>query len=66
VPSTEHRPDPFNDTFVAIAAARAVITATQLGVIDALAGWLGDAGFQEVDVHRSDTSPWRLLYVARG
>jgi 2-polyprenyl-3-methyl-5-hydroxy-6-metoxy-1,4-benzoquinol methylase/DNA-binding MarR family transcriptional regulator len=37
VPSTEHRPDPFNDTFVAIAAARAVITATQLGVIDALA-----------------------------
>lgn len=31
-----------------------------------LTGWLGDAGFQEVDVHRSDTSPWRLLYVARG
>ena len=30
-----------------------------------LTGWLTDAGFQDVTVHRSDTSPWRLLYLAR-
>jgi SAM-dependent methyltransferase len=31
------RPDPFQDTFIAMAGARAVITATRLGVFDALA-----------------------------
>jgi ubiquinone/menaquinone biosynthesis C-methylase UbiE/DNA-binding MarR family transcriptional regulator len=30
-----------------------------------LTGWLAHAGFSDVNVHRSDTSPWRLLYVAR-
>jgi ubiquinone/menaquinone biosynthesis C-methylase UbiE len=30
-----------------------------------LTSWLRDAGFQQVDVHRSHTSPWRLLYVAQ-
>jgi len=30
-----------------------------------LSGWIADAGFQDVTVHRSDTSPWRLLYRAR-
>ena len=29
-------PDPFHDTFIAMAGARAVITATRLGVFDAL------------------------------
>ena len=27
--------------------------------------WLGEAGFARVQVHRSEHSPWRLLYVAR-
>ena len=30
-----------------------------------LTGWLTDAGFQDVTVHHSDTSPWRLLFLAR-
>jgi ubiquinone/menaquinone biosynthesis C-methylase UbiE len=30
-----------------------------------LGGWLEQAGFSAVEVHRSETSPWRLLYVAR-
>jgi 2-polyprenyl-3-methyl-5-hydroxy-6-metoxy-1,4-benzoquinol methylase len=30
-----------------------------------LAGWLEQAGFSTVDVHRSEASPWRLLYLAR-
>jgi 2-polyprenyl-3-methyl-5-hydroxy-6-metoxy-1,4-benzoquinol methylase len=28
-------------------------------------GWVTDAGFAEVQVHRNARSPWRLLYVAR-
>jgi hypothetical protein len=30
-----------------------------------IAGWLTHAGFSDVRVHRSQTSPWRLLYLAR-
>lgn len=30
-----------------------------------IAGWLGQAGFEEPAVHRNERSPWRLLYVAR-
>jgi hypothetical protein len=28
-----------------------------------LVGWLAEAGFGEVAVHRNESSPWRLLYV---
>jgi SAM-dependent methyltransferase len=37
VPSDPPRPDPFHDTFVAPIAARAVVAAIELGVLDALA-----------------------------
>ena len=30
-----------------------------------LVGWLTQAGFATVDVHRSEASPWRLLFLAR-
>lgn len=30
-----------------------------------LVDWLAHAGFETVDVHRSEASPWRLLYLAR-
>lgn len=30
-----------------------------------LCGWLDRAGFHDVEVHRAERSPWRLLYVAR-
>jgi hypothetical protein len=30
-----------------------------------LRGWLTQAGFQSTEVHRSEDSPWRLLYIAR-
>jgi SAM-dependent methyltransferase len=36
-PTDTDAPDAFRDTFVAIAAARAVITATQMGIVEALA-----------------------------
>jgi SAM-dependent methyltransferase len=29
-----------------------------------LCGWLRQAGFQSTEVHRSEDSPWRLLYMA--
>ena len=29
-----------------------------------LVGWIEQAGFDNVEVHRSEASPWRLLYVA--
>jgi ubiquinone/menaquinone biosynthesis C-methylase UbiE len=32
---------------------------------DEVRGWLREAGFASVDVHRNQRSPWRLLYVAR-
>jgi SAM-dependent methyltransferase len=32
---------------------------------DEVRGWLRDAGFAGVDVHRNARSPWRLLYVGR-
>jgi len=43
--------DPFRDTFVAMAAAGAIITQ--------------QAGFASVVVHRSEHSPWRLIYLAQ-
>ena len=30
-----------------------------------IAGWLEEAGFQRLEVHRSEVMPWRLLYVAQ-
>jgi hypothetical protein len=30
-----------------------------------LSGWLTQAGFGTVEVHRAERSPWRLLYLAR-
>jgi len=30
-----------------------------------LRGWLADAGFARVEVHRAGRSPWRLVYLAR-
>jgi SAM-dependent methyltransferase len=30
-----------------------------------LSGWLAEAGFGAIEVHRNERSPWRLLYVAR-
>jgi len=32
---------------------------------DEVRGWVLDAGFADVRVHRNERSPWRLLYVAR-
>jgi len=32
---------------------------------DEVRGWLTEAGFADVQVHRNARSPWRLLYVAR-
>jgi 2-polyprenyl-3-methyl-5-hydroxy-6-metoxy-1,4-benzoquinol methylase len=29
-----------------------------------LAGWIREAGFASVEVHRSDAAPWRLIYLA--
>ena len=29
-----------------------------------LRAWLRQAGFQGVEVHRAERSPWRLLYLA--
>jgi len=28
-----------------------------------IAGWLEEAGFAEVEVHRNDASPWRILVI---
>jgi ubiquinone/menaquinone biosynthesis C-methylase UbiE/DNA-binding transcriptional ArsR family regulator len=30
-----------------------------------LGGWLADAGYSPVEVHRAERSPWRLVYLAR-
>ena len=30
-----------------------------------IAGWLERAGFQAIEVHHSQTTPWRLVYLAR-
>ena len=32
---------------------------------DEIAGWLADAGFQDVRVHRNERSPWRIVVVGR-
>jgi SAM-dependent methyltransferase len=30
-----------------------------------IAGWLEDAGFADVRVHRNERSPWRILVIGR-
>jgi SAM-dependent methyltransferase len=30
-----------------------------------IVAWLGDAGFEEVEVHRNERSPWRILVIGR-
>jgi SAM-dependent methyltransferase len=30
-----------------------------------IAGWMGDVGFTEVEVHRNERSPWRVVVVGR-
>ena len=32
---------------------------------DEIGGWLEDAGFQEVQVHRNERSPWRIVVIGR-
>jgi len=32
---------------------------------DEIAGWLGQAGFEDVRVHRNDRSPWRIIVLGR-
>lgn len=33
--------------------------------LDEYRRWLGEAGFDEVEVHRNDASPWRVVIVAK-
>jgi hypothetical protein len=51
-------------------AASAIVyfasSGTRNYAIRELRAWLGEAGFEGVEVQRAERSPWRLLYLASG
>ena len=30
-----------------------------------ISGWLEEAGFEEIEIHRNERSPWRIVVIGR-